>query len=236
MGRKLPHPLTRPELEKVLEYLRDEREKRRKKRSGKLTNQGIRIHKYFLAIILASHAGLRISEIVGLRPEVSRCCKSPLNERRIRIGGISKKIKNCVKCNKEWSSGEVLRGKEGWDIHPLTPEKFEKDRIFVSQGKGEKDRWVWKPKLIYQKDMEYFPMDIDRRSLQVYFKKVAKDVLGKDLTFHSLRHTFATEYLRKFPADIRTLQVLLGHSRIDTTAIYSHVSIDDALQKASEVF
>lgn len=237
MVRKLPHPLTREELEKILEYIKTEREKRRKKRSGKLMNQGIRLHKYYLAVVLAAHAGLRISEIIGLRPEVSKCCRVPLTEKKTRTPyGMPKKIKTCTKCSKEYNAGEIYRGKEGWDIQPLTPEKFEKDRIFISQGKGEKDRWVWKPKLIFQKDMEYFPLNIDRRALQVYFKRAAKELLNKDLTFHSLRHTFATEYLKKYPQDIRTLQVLLGHSRIDTTAIYSHVSIDDALQRASEVF
>jgi len=50
--------------------------------------------------------------------------------------------------------------------------------------------------------------------------------INKRITTHIARHTFATTYLRKRPGDIATLQKLLGHSKIEQTLIYVHISDD----------
>ncbi len=47
--------------------------------------------------------------------------------------------------------------------------------------------------------------------------------IKKDLTNHSARHTFATLFLEK-THDVATLQKLLGHSRIDETMVYVHIT------------
>lgn len=52
--------------------------------------------------------------------------------------------------------------------------------------------------------------------------------LPKRVTTHTLRHSFATDLLET-GYDIRTIQQLLGHAKLDTTMIYTHVAKKNAL-------
>jgi integrase len=58
-----------------------------------------------------------------------------------------------------------------------------------------------------------------------FFKQIIEvwTEFDKHLTFHSSRHTFAVIYLNRNPGDFKTLQELLGHSKIDDTFRYAKI-------------
>jgi len=118
------------------------------------------------------------------------------------------------------------------EVVKLQQEHIDKGRklLYIKQAKGKKDRHIpIAPEIMGS--LKHVPVGCGIRALQIAFKNKAMEVLGKDLHFHTLRHSGATHYLNVKKWDIRQLQVLLGHSNIQITEIYTHVDPVDLVNK-----
>jgi site-specific recombinase XerD len=120
--------------------------------------------------------------------------------------------------------------------------------IRVRQGKGRKDRYVmlsphlltllrtyWK---VRRPTSWLFPgrnqgRPISVRMVQIACQQVRVEAgLSKQVTVRALRHSFAT-HLLEAGTDVRTIQILLGHRSLQTTARYTHVSTSTIRAAAS---
>lgn len=125
----------------------------------------------------------------------------------------------------------------------MRPTDIDSDRmvIHIRQGKGRKDRLVPLSPLVLEILREYWRIATPRdylfpgqhRDRPITISSIQKIVsraaelagIRKRVTMHSLRHSFATHHLEA-GTDLRTVQMLMGHSSLKTTSRYLHVSTE----------
>jgi len=159
--------------------------------------------KYQAALSIAYGAGLRASEVVGLK-----------------VGDID-------------STRMTLR---------------------IEQGKGRKDRYAMLSPLLLERLRAWWrfahakgkildggwlfpgqnpvnPLSTRQLNRACHAAAAAAEI-GKRVSMHTLRHSYATHLLEQ-KVDIRVIQVLLGHKRLETTALYTQVATEVLREVAS---
>ena len=112
--------------------------------------------------------------------------------------------------------------------------------IRVDQGKGHKDRYVMLSQQLLELLRQWwriarprywlFPGQVPGEPLttrqlnRAVHAAAQRAGIDKRMGVHTLRHSFATHLLEQ-KTDIRVIQVLLGHKKLDTTALYTRVAI-----------
>ncbi len=131
----------------------------------------------------------------------------------------------------------------------------EEQGYVLLQGKGEKERMVPLGEIVFYWLHRYFRESrqflkqsfqhsfvfvshtgapINRQGIWRILKKYGSLAGLDSLTPHTLRHSFAT-HLMEEGADIRIVQVLLGHTNIQTTQVYTHVEKGRLLAKIQKL-
>ena len=126
------------------------------------------------------------------------------------------------------------------------------DRVLLVRGKGNKERlvpvsnkaiadlkrWFFDRNLMKIKPREDDYVFLNRRGahltrtmILIMVKRQAEEAgIKKTISPHTFRHSFATALLQG-GADLRSIQAMLGHEKIDTTLVYTHIS-NEQLRKA----
>ena len=218
------------------------KEKTQKKRSGVLN---LEEQRQLLNIVsgsdvetpinLAIFLGLRRSETIGVKWSdidfenniVSICRKASVPNRHKEDEKYKKIVIRDIMKNASSCRTAILP-------EPLK-DYLQKLKMRISENKslfGNCYHHEYSEYVCVRKDGSLPPLDFVTRKFEYYIKKLK---LNKKVTFHGLRHSYAS-FLLHANIPMKTIQVCLGHSNITTTMdIYAHLDINDKIGVADTI-
>lgn len=191
--KKLPQVLTTQEMKCLIEAAVESRDK---------------------AILeLLYGAGLRVSELVGLR---------------VKDLNLKQNYVHCLgKGNKERIVPIGMEAIRALNEHLQARKEKQEVKAPTKNKVGRPKRKSTKPSKGYTEEFLFLDGEgkqLSRLIVWQLIKRLAlKAGIKKDISPHTLRHSFATHLLEN-GADLRAVQELLGHSNLVTTQLYTHVS------------
>ena len=194
-----------------------------------------------LKLFIVFYPQTKINDLVLERPKRSRQLPSVLSQEEVlSIIQSTQNLKHRAIIALLYSCGlrisELINMKLA-DFH------IERKQLIVKNGKGRKDRYVsladsflpllsnyytsYKPKIYFVEGQNGGKYSAE--SVRQFLKKSClKAQIKKNVTPHTLRHSYATHLLEN-GVDIRYIQSLLGHAKPETTMIYTHVKRKDLM-------
>jgi len=156
----------------------------------------------YIMISLTLFTGLRCSEVIGLYIEDV----AP-------FGDVSTVLTVPARISKNSKSREI----------PMNENTRQLLKLMLEYKRAHSEDTYLDSFLFISK---YTHNHLSSRDFQRIVKTLSIQSIGRPITPHTLRHTFATRLLNH--TNLRVIQELLGHSSIQTTQIYTHPNMSDA--------
>lgn len=198
---------------------------------------------------IISAVKILFADVLGRKWEPLKI-RRPRKEKKLPVIFSKEEVAKLIECVKNrkhrailstaYSTGMRLNEVRMLGLHDIDSDRMQ---VRVQNGKGKKCRMTLLSPKVLQQLRQYYKgyrpekylfegrnegEPISARSIQVFFKNsVKRSGITKPVTFHSLRHSFATHLLEQ-GANLRMIQELLGHSSLKTTSVYLHLSNFDA--------
>jgi integrase/recombinase XerD len=227
--RVVPDRLTSDQVRSFLLYLTQER-----KLSFSTFNQALNAVRFFFIMVLK-----RPLELEGLR-----CQRPPQRLPVVMNEGEVKRLLEGARSLRDRALLETgyATGMRVSEVTRLLLTDIDSQRMMirVEQGKGRKDRYVMLSPSLLLTLREYwreskprgflFPGTVGKAlcvsAAQKAFDKARLQAgIRKPVSFHTLRHSFATHLLED-GANVRKIQALLGHRSLKTTELYTHLAVN----------
>jgi integrase/recombinase XerD len=192
-------------------------------------------------ILFLSSIKFAYTNILGKDPAAG--VKRPKNEKKIPVVLTKEEVIKLIDSAQTKKSRLIIQmlyssGLRVSELVNLKPEDLDlnENTGWVRSGKGKKDRMFFISKKLsknIQKNILKHPnrkyifsesKPLSTRNIQKIIQKTAfKAGINKHVHPHTLRHCLATHLLDS-GVDLRKIQLILGHSNISTTTIYTHIS------------